>query len=415
MASLFAATVVAAQSTSTATVEVRVWRNVADPERLHLSTRPADGRWITHETPLDMRELSRSGSWHQSSIISVDVEVPVETPIGPGASLPPQLTGIDDSARCAALLALVAEHLAETTSVVSCEAFEHANGTSLLRGVVLHRDVISNFTGVWSEADGLIHLNWQRAHSYPLMHSICWDAVARFGDTYAPVAFWDCVTRLTVVDSSKPRGEPPQPEWTLLGSIVDTAGVRWGFEARVPDGEREPTSFEVSGAKESRFHGIDETPQCEALVAFIAEHFAETTSVTSCAGHEGSHSFMRGLLEHRDETAAFEGSWSAEDGVSRLSWVPVSTDVFLSRMCQHTRAWIIDQTGIGTAYCYSARASVRFDDGPIRADWTVLGTSTSSELDDTLFHAIVQDGDSAPWVYRTFDASEAGWVYPEAE
>ena len=66
-------TVVTAQDTSNTSIEVRVWRNVGDPERLHLSTRPAGGRWTTHRAPLDMSELSRSGAWHQSSIVTVDV------------------------------------------------------------------------------------------------------------------------------------------------------------------------------------------------------------------------------------------------------------------------------------------------------------------------------------------------------
>ena len=84
-------------------------------------------------------------------------------------------------------------------------------------------------------------------------------------------------------------------------------------------------------------------------------------------------------------------------------------------MCQQTLIWFVDRTGSESVYCYSAEASVQFDEGPIRAEWTVLGTFKSSDLVDTFFHAVVSDGDSAPWVYRTFGASEAGWMYPEAE
>ena len=63
---------------TTASVEVRVWRNVADPGRLHLSTRPAGGSWTTHEDRLDMSEFSRSGSWHQSNFVTVDVPISFE-------------------------------------------------------------------------------------------------------------------------------------------------------------------------------------------------------------------------------------------------------------------------------------------------------------------------------------------------
>lgn len=65
-------TIVTAQDSSAASVEVRVWRNVADPERLHLSTRPAGGQWVTHQDRLVM-ERSDSGRWDQSSIVTVDV------------------------------------------------------------------------------------------------------------------------------------------------------------------------------------------------------------------------------------------------------------------------------------------------------------------------------------------------------
>ena len=66
---------------TTASVEVRLWRNVADPERLHLSTRPAGGSWTTHNDRLDMSERSRSGNWDQSDFVTVDVPITVSVEI----------------------------------------------------------------------------------------------------------------------------------------------------------------------------------------------------------------------------------------------------------------------------------------------------------------------------------------------
>ena len=59
-----------------AIIEVTVWRNVADPSLLYLSTRPQGGSWRTVDTPLDMSALSRSGRFHQSNAISVAVPLP---------------------------------------------------------------------------------------------------------------------------------------------------------------------------------------------------------------------------------------------------------------------------------------------------------------------------------------------------
>ena len=60
----------------TATVEVTVWRSVADPALLYISTRPAGGRWRTLDTPLDLSMRSASGRFHQSSAVRVAVPVP---------------------------------------------------------------------------------------------------------------------------------------------------------------------------------------------------------------------------------------------------------------------------------------------------------------------------------------------------
>ena len=66
----------------TANVDVRVWRAVSDGS-LFLSTRPEGGSWTTHETALNMSELSRSGRFRQSSFVrvSVPVEVTIDSPV----------------------------------------------------------------------------------------------------------------------------------------------------------------------------------------------------------------------------------------------------------------------------------------------------------------------------------------------
>ena len=77
---------------TTASVEVRVWRNVADAERLHLSTRPAGGRWTTHNTRLVM-ERAPSGNWDQSDFVTVDVPITVEVEAG-GEEPAPQVATV---------------------------------------------------------------------------------------------------------------------------------------------------------------------------------------------------------------------------------------------------------------------------------------------------------------------------------
>ena len=60
---------------SIATVHVAVWRNVANPAQLYLSTRPEGGAWTTHNDVLDMSLLSDSGNFHRSNLKEVDVEI----------------------------------------------------------------------------------------------------------------------------------------------------------------------------------------------------------------------------------------------------------------------------------------------------------------------------------------------------
>ncbi len=62
-----------AQNTRTVTVEVTVWRSVADPSLIYVSTRPEGGGWRTHQTALDMSGFSKSGNYHQSNPVAVEV------------------------------------------------------------------------------------------------------------------------------------------------------------------------------------------------------------------------------------------------------------------------------------------------------------------------------------------------------
>ncbi len=58
---------------TTAVVEVTVWRSVANPQNFYVSTRPEGGRWRTDNTPLDMSGLNRTGRFHQSNAVRVEV------------------------------------------------------------------------------------------------------------------------------------------------------------------------------------------------------------------------------------------------------------------------------------------------------------------------------------------------------
>ncbi len=62
-----------------ATVEVTVWRRISNPELLYVSTRPEGGRWRTLNTALDMSMESRSGRFHQSNAVRVEVPLPTTT------------------------------------------------------------------------------------------------------------------------------------------------------------------------------------------------------------------------------------------------------------------------------------------------------------------------------------------------
>ena len=59
----------------TRNVEVSVWRLVSDPTVLYIGARPEGGIWRTQYTPLDMSALHESGSWHQSNTVRVQVRL----------------------------------------------------------------------------------------------------------------------------------------------------------------------------------------------------------------------------------------------------------------------------------------------------------------------------------------------------
>ena len=66
---------------TTANVDVRVWQRVSDGA-LFLSTRPQGVEdWETHDTELDMSELSRSRNYHLSSLVTVAVPIEVEVEV----------------------------------------------------------------------------------------------------------------------------------------------------------------------------------------------------------------------------------------------------------------------------------------------------------------------------------------------
>ena len=62
---------------TTAAVDVTVWKH-ATTDAIYLSTRPADGTWTTHNTPVDLSTLHSGGNFYQGSAIRVDVPVTVE-------------------------------------------------------------------------------------------------------------------------------------------------------------------------------------------------------------------------------------------------------------------------------------------------------------------------------------------------
>ena len=72
---------------ATAAVEVAVWKHV-DTGAIYLSTRPANGNWTTHNTPVDLTARSRGYPYYVSPPVAVQVEVPVTVDLPDPAALP---------------------------------------------------------------------------------------------------------------------------------------------------------------------------------------------------------------------------------------------------------------------------------------------------------------------------------------
>ena len=57
------------------TINVAVWRRVSNPTLLYISTQAPGEKWVTHNTALDMSDLSISGKYHRSDLRTVAVEL----------------------------------------------------------------------------------------------------------------------------------------------------------------------------------------------------------------------------------------------------------------------------------------------------------------------------------------------------
>ena len=83
---------------TTAEVDVRVWRRVSDGA-LFLSTRPAGADdWETHDTELNMSELSRSRNYHLSSLVTVAVPLEIEVEVPESATSSTEAPGAGTTA-----------------------------------------------------------------------------------------------------------------------------------------------------------------------------------------------------------------------------------------------------------------------------------------------------------------------------
>ena len=95
---------------ATVTVEVTVWRRVSNPSLLYVSTRPQGGSWRTLNTALNMSALSRTRTFHQSN--AVLVEVPLPDP-------PPETSTAPDRSTCTIDEATAARVIASTVQVIT--------------------------------------------------------------------------------------------------------------------------------------------------------------------------------------------------------------------------------------------------------------------------------------------------------
>ena len=59
---------------ATVNIDVTVWRSVRT-ENIFVSTRPQGAGWTTHNTPVDLSQLSSSGNFYQGSPVAVEVDL----------------------------------------------------------------------------------------------------------------------------------------------------------------------------------------------------------------------------------------------------------------------------------------------------------------------------------------------------
>ena len=78
VAVLGALAIVGAQSTTTAEVEVRVWRSASDHTRIYWTVRPEGGRWSTTER-VTFPDTTSNRRWDYEDV-SIEVEVEVAAP-----------------------------------------------------------------------------------------------------------------------------------------------------------------------------------------------------------------------------------------------------------------------------------------------------------------------------------------------
>ncbi len=186
-----------------ANVEVTVWRSISNPSRLYVSTRPKGGGWTTQNTALDMSGLSRSGRFHQSDAVVVEVPLPdVPAPEEPAEDTPPGTTAPADRSQCRIDEAMAARVIASTvmveTTTGSGSAFYIGNGEFITaahvvddnpRTITLRNEGISvsaRLVGYTSQDDGDIAI---LSASAPRMMALEWSGAIGEGAEVAVVGY----------------------------------------------------------------------------------------------------------------------------------------------------------------------------------------------------------------------------------
>ena len=187
----------------TANVEVTVWRSVSNPSLLYLSTRPEGGSWDTQDAALDMSALSRSGRFHQSDAVVVEVPLPdAPAPEEPAEDRPPSNTTPADRSQCRIDEAMAARVIASTvkveTTTGSGSAFYIGNDEFITaahvvddnpRTITLHNErinVSARIVGYTSQDDGDIAI---LSASAPGMVALEWAGAIGEGAEVAVVGY----------------------------------------------------------------------------------------------------------------------------------------------------------------------------------------------------------------------------------